>query len=63
MHALYRGGWQVKRQTGGHVQLAHLERPGLVTLPLHSGETLKEWIVKSVLKQAGLTVEDLKELL
>lgn len=63
LRALQRGGWQVKRQTGGHIHLAHRERPSLVTLPQHAGETLKEWIVSSVLKQAGLTAEELRELL
>jgi predicted RNA binding protein YcfA (HicA-like mRNA interferase family) len=63
LRALQRGGWTVKRQTGGHIHLVYPGRPGLVTLPQHAGETLKELVVASVLKQAGLTAEELRELL
>ena len=63
LRALRRAGWTVKRQTGSHVHLVHSKRPGLVTVPQHAGETLKEWTVSSVLKQAGMTAEELRELL
>jgi len=50
-------------QGGSHVQLKHATKPGRVTIPVHAGETLQPFIVSSILKQAGLTAEDLHNLL
>jgi hypothetical protein len=48
---------------GSHVQLKHPTKPGRVTIPIHAGETLQPFIVSSILRQADLTVEDLRKLL
>ncbi len=61
--ALRRDGWYVHTQAGSHVQLKHLDKLGRVTIPIHAGETLQPWLVSSILRQAGLTVEDLRQLL
>jgi predicted RNA binding protein YcfA (HicA-like mRNA interferase family) len=55
-------GFMVIRVNGSH---HHLHKPGgnLVTVPVHSGEILSPMVIKSVLKQAGLSVDDLIELL
>ena len=55
-------GFKVIRVNGSH---HHLHKPGgnLVTVPVHSGEILSPMVIKSVLKQAGLSVDDLIELL
>lgn len=60
--ALKRIGFSVIRITGSHY---HLHRPGsrLVTIPVHTGETLSPVIVKSILEQAGLAVDELIDLL
>lgn len=60
--ALKHVGFSVIRVTGSHY---HLHRPGsrLVTIPVHTGETLSPVIVKSILEQAGLSVDELIDLL
>ncbi|MHB8918036.1 MAG: type II toxin-antitoxin system HicA family toxin [Desulfocucumaceae bacterium] len=60
--ALKRAGFVLVIVTGSHY---HLHKPGarLVTVPVHTGETLSPILVKSILEQAGLTVDELIELL
>ena len=60
--ALKSAGFIVVRVTGSH---HHLHKPGikLVTVPVHAGETLSPMLIKSILEQAGLTVEEFIELL
>ena len=41
LRALRRDGWEIDRQRGGHAQLAHPTKLGLVTVPQHPGEILK----------------------
>ena len=59
VRALRRLGWREVTQRGSHVQLEHPERSGKVTVPVHAGETLDPKLIASVLRQAGLTVEEL----
>ncbi len=63
MRALERAGWQRVHQVGSHVQLRHPTVSGRVTIPLHSGKTLRPELLKSILSQAGLTVDELQALL
>jgi hypothetical protein len=49
--------------SGNHKQFRHPDRPGLVTVPDHSGETIVPVILKSILRQAGLTVDEFRKLL
>ena len=63
IQALQRGGFIVKHQTGSHVYLSHsdtLEK--IVTVPYHSKD-LKKGTVKSILRQAGMDVQTLTDLL
>ena len=46
-------GWYVVKQVGSHRQYKHQEKPGKVTVPIHSGD-LDKGTVNSILKQAGL---------
>src|SRR5436190_21844060 len=63
IRALRRDGWQQGRQMGSHVHLRHPDRPGLVTVPIHRGETLAPKLVSSILDQAGMSADQLRELL
>lgn len=63
IRALERDGWYPKRSTGSHQHFAHRGKPGLVTVPLHSGRDLRRSVVRSILAQAALTEDELKELL
>lgn len=60
--ALKGAGFIVVRVAGSH---HHLHKPGsqLVTVPVHAGETLSPMLLKSILEQAGLTIEEFIELL
>ena len=61
--ALRRAGWDVVRQRGSHMRLAHPERSIRVTVSVHAGHIIKPGTLRGVLEQAGLTVDELVELL
>ena len=63
VRALRSLGWIVAAQRGSHVQLKHPERPGRVTIPIHAGETIGPGLLASILKQAGLSVEQFRSAL
>lgn len=50
---LLQAGWREVRQSGSHRQFKHPDRPGLVTVPMHSGD-LKIGTVNSIERQSGL---------
>lgn len=61
--ALHRAGFTLVYIEGSH---HYLEPPGgnaLVSVPVHTNKVLKPKTLKSILVQAGLTVEELIELL
>ncbi|MHB0871117.1 MAG: type II toxin-antitoxin system HicA family toxin [Chloroflexota bacterium] len=61
--ALAKEGWHVERQKGSHVQLKHPDRPGCVTIAVHSGAIIKPKTLLGAIHQAGLTVDELRRLL
>jgi predicted RNA binding protein YcfA (HicA-like mRNA interferase family) len=63
IRALERAGFVVHHVRGSHRYLRHLEKPGLlVTVPYHSRD-LKRGTLRSILRQAGITSEELTDLL
>ena len=63
MRALKRDGWQQVRQSGSHAILKHPDKPGRVTIPMHTHKIVRLQTLESILEQADLTVNDLVELL
>ena len=63
LRALRRDGWQQTRQHGSHLILRHPIKPGRVTISMHSAGTVRLKTLESVMEQAGLTADDLRELL
>ncbi len=63
LRALRRDGWEIDRQRGSHVQLVHSTKPGLVTVPSHAGRTIPLGTLRRILDQAGLTADELRDLL
>jgi predicted RNA binding protein YcfA (HicA-like mRNA interferase family) len=63
LRALERAGWRRVHQVGSHVQLRHPIVPGRVTIPVHRGKTVRPELLKSILGQAGLTVDELRRFL
>ncbi len=58
--ALKRAGFHQVRQRGSHLQLKRGNL--LVTVPVHPGD-LKPFVLRSILRQAQMTPEELFELL
>jgi predicted RNA binding protein YcfA (HicA-like mRNA interferase family) len=59
---LKRDGWRLERHEGtSHRQFRHPTKPGTVTVNGHEGDTLSHGLVGSILKQAGLSKEDLRK--
>lgn len=50
---LKQDGWMEKDQKGSHLQLIHNDKPGKVTVPMHSGD-IPIGTLNRILKQAGL---------
>jgi predicted RNA binding protein YcfA (HicA-like mRNA interferase family) len=63
LRALRRAKWEPIRQSGSHITLEHPEKLGSVTLPRHATVTIKPKTLASILKQAELTNDELRELL
>ena len=61
--ALRRDGWEIRDQTGSHLQMTHSSKPGRVTIPIHKGRDVKPGTVRAIISQAGLTVEEFRRLL
>lgn len=59
--ALRRLGYAQVDIRGSHYHLRHPERGGLVTVPVHGTEILLPKTLKSVLAQADLTEDELRE--
>ncbi len=60
--ALQRAGFEVRRQRGSHVRLQH--RDGrTVTVPVHAGQDVGRGLLRKILRDADLTVEELLALL
>jgi len=51
---LKRDGWFEVNQVGSHHQYKHPTKIGKVTVPEHSGKDINIYVVKSIMKQAGL---------
>jgi predicted RNA binding protein YcfA (HicA-like mRNA interferase family) len=63
IRALQRDGFYVHHTTGSHRVLKHQDRPALrVVVPFHAGD-VKRGTLRSILRQANLTVDELIALL
>ncbi len=63
IRAIQKDGWYFVRQRGSHRFFAHKQKQGIVVVPVHAGKTLKLGLLSDMLKDAGLTVEELEKLL
>ena len=64
LRALKRAGFSVDRIVGSHHVLVFAGAPTrTVTVPVHSGRDLKPGTLRSIIRQAGLSVEEFNELL
>jgi predicted RNA binding protein YcfA (HicA-like mRNA interferase family) len=63
IRALRRDGWEIERQTGSHAQLRHPSKPGQVTVAVHARKIVPLGTLARILAAAGLTPDQLRELL
>jgi len=62
--ALGRAGFAVVRISGCHHRLVHKDDPTrVVTVPVHGAASLKRGTLASILRQSGVSVEELAVLL
>jgi predicted RNA binding protein YcfA (HicA-like mRNA interferase family) len=59
MRVIERKGFVLVRQSGSHKISRNSEGTG-ITLPFHSGKILQPKLLKSILEDAGLSVDDLR---
>ncbi len=59
--ALIKGGWELKRVSGSAHILA--KRGARVSVHVHAGDIIKQGTLNGILKDAGMSVEELEELL
>jgi predicted RNA binding protein YcfA (HicA-like mRNA interferase family) len=64
IRALMRAGFVVDRIVGSHHVLKHPhDARRTVTVPVHAGHDLKRGTLRSIVRQAGLTVEEFVDLI
>ena len=61
VRALEKAGFEIVSTRGSHCKLRHASLPHIVIVPLH--EEVRAGTLTSILRQAGLTVDELKALL
>ncbi len=60
--ALQKAGFEITRQRGSHVRLHHPDGR-VVTVPVHVGQDVGRGLLRKILRDAELNVEELKQLL
>jgi predicted RNA binding protein YcfA (HicA-like mRNA interferase family) len=64
VRALGRAGFEVVRVSGSHHRLVHRDDPArATTVPIHGAKTLRAGTLRNILKQTGLTADELVALL
>ncbi len=65
VRALQRAGYEVvhRHSRGGHVYLRKPGAAALVTVPVHSNQDLPAGTLRAILRQAGLSADELADLL
>ncbi len=62
VRALKRAGWREMSQRGSHLRLRHDEHSADLVVPIHRGDVPKG-LLMALIKQAGLTQAEFRELL
>ncbi len=62
IRALEKIGFQAVRQKGSHVRMKH-EDNRVVTVPIHQGKTIGKGLLRKILRDSELTVEEFIGLL
>jgi predicted RNA binding protein YcfA (HicA-like mRNA interferase family) len=57
LRALKRAGFVEDRQRGSHLILVHPETRARTVVPIHAGRTIKEPLLRAIIRDARLTME------
>lgn len=60
--AIIRDGWYLAGGSGSHRQYRHAIKAGYVTIPFHVGRILDPKTLRSIIQQAGLIVDQFRDL-
>ena len=63
IRALKRAGFLKDRQKGSHLILIHPETKARTVVPVHSGRTIKEPLLRAIVRDANLSVDEFIGLL
>jgi len=63
IRALKKAGFEEQRQRGSHLHLKRISDGKRVTIPVHAHRTLPIGTLKGILRDAGITVDELRGLL
>lgn len=62
VRALGKAGFEVERTRGSHLLLKHLDGR-TTTVPVHTGETIGPGLLRSILRDVDLSVEEFAKLI
>lgn len=63
IQALKRAGFVEDRQSGSHLILIHPVTNARTVVPVHKGRTIKEPLLRAIIRDANLTVKQFIDLL
>jgi predicted RNA binding protein YcfA (HicA-like mRNA interferase family) len=63
IRALKRAGFVEDRQRGSHLILIHPDTHARTVVPVHSGQTIKAPLLRAIVRDANLTLNQFIELL
>ena len=63
IRALNRAGFVEDRQKGSHLILYHPQRRLRTVVPIHAGKTIKEPLLRSIINDARMSVEEFLQLI
>jgi len=63
VRALNRAGFVEDRQKGSHLILIHPETKARTVVPVHPGRTIKEPLLRAIVRDANLSIDEFIKLL
>ena len=63
VRALKCAGFVEDRQRGSHLMLIHPEKKARTVVPIHSGRTIKEPLLRAIVRDANLSIDEFIALL
>ena len=58
VRTFHNAGWQVTRQKGSHVIMEKAGHEATLSIPVHKGQDVKRGTLRSLIKDAGMEIDD-----